>query len=161
MSTTIIMMIMMLSIMFLFTSHPLSMTIILITQTLLISLITGMIMSTFLMSYIILIIMISGMLVLFIYMASIASNEKFKITLSLSLLMIMFMLMMLMIDIDPLELTIKTFYDSKESFMLIKMFNYPVSVMIVSMVMFLFLTMISVSNIINVSMGPLRTKIYE
>nr|YP_010736670.1 NADH dehydrogenase subunit 6 [Tessaromerus quadriarticulatus]WEM32418.1 NADH dehydrogenase subunit 6 [Tessaromerus quadriarticulatus] len=156
----LVMMMVSMSILFTFLKHPLSMTFILIIQTFMISLITGLAMSTFIMSYIIMIIMISGMLVLFVYMSSIASNEKFKMNLML-MLPFGFIMVWVGMNIEALENTTSNINNSSEMYMLIKMFNYPTNYMIMFMVFYLFFTMISVSNIINLSEGPLRMKTYE
>nr|AWN56260.1 NADH dehydrogenase subunit 6 [Euschistus heros] len=67
-----------LSMMMMWMNHPLSMGLILILQTIMIAMIAGFMAKSFFFSYIITIIMLSGALVLFIYMASVASNEKFN-----------------------------------------------------------------------------------
>nr|QCI09466.1 NADH dehydrogenase subunit 6 [Urolabida sp. FS-2019] len=157
----LIILMMMLTITFLFMKHPLSISLVLILQTLMMSLTVGMMMSTFLMSYIILIIMISGMLVLFIYMSSIASNEKFKFNAKLILIYFSLMPLMIMYNMKTKETSMNTMYNLKEEVIMIKMFNYPMSMIIIFVVLFLFLTMISVSNIVNIEKGPLRMKSYE
>nr|WGH58939.1 NADH dehydrogenase subunit 6 [Chelurotropella siamensis] len=145
---------------FLFLKHPLSMTIVLIIQTLMISLLTDMMMSTFIM-YIIMIIMISGMLVLFIYMSSVASNEKFKMLMITPIILIMTFILLLYFNKEKTENTVSNMMNSKESLTMIKIFNYPMSILTLFTVMYLFLTMITISNIVNMFKGPLRMKIYE
>nr|YP_009694491.1 NADH dehydrogenase subunit 6 [Eurydema dominulus]QEI26476.1 NADH dehydrogenase subunit 6 [Eurydema dominulus] len=142
-------------------NHPLSMGLILIMQTLIVSTIIGYMMESFLFSYIIIIIMLSGALVLFIYMASIASNEKFNspvnvIIMSFALMIISFTLLY--------YLDIKYFSNnmiSNDQVSLIKMFNMLTAKMTLMMIIYLLLTMIVVSNIAKVTEGPLRMKTYE
>nr|AYQ19091.1 NADH dehydrogenase subunit 6 [Amarygmini sp. ACP-2013] len=78
----------MLTITFMFMMHPLSMGLILLCQTITISMITGMMNQNFWFSYILFLIMVGGMLILFMYMTSIASNEKFKMNLTIIMLLI-------------------------------------------------------------------------
>nr|YP_010222664.1 NADH dehydrogenase subunit 6 [Urochela caudata]UCC46127.1 NADH dehydrogenase subunit 6 [Urochela caudata] len=159
--TIIFLSMMMMSTLFLFLVHPLSMTIVLIMLTLMISMTTGIVLSTFILSYIILIIMTSGMLVLFVYMSSVASNEKFKVALVSGMLMIIIPITIMYMSNEISENTWMIQLSPKENMMFIKMFNYPMNILITFMVMYLFLTMIVVSNIVNFSQGPLRMKIYE
>nr|AFI54796.1 NADH dehydrogenase subunit 6 [Urostylis sp. HL-2012] len=159
--TIIFMLMMMMSTTFLILIHPLSMTIILIMLTLMISMTTGIMLSTFILSYIILIIMTSGMLVLFVYMSSVASNEKFKVALVSGMLMSIISIIITFNSNEILENTWMIQLMPKENLMFIKMFNYPNNILIMFSVMYLFLTMIVISNIVNFSQGPLRMKIYE
>nr|ASY97581.1 NADH dehydrogenase subunit 6 [Macrocheraia grandis] len=143
----------MLSLMLMFLKHPLSMSIIIIMQTINIALISGMMMGSFMMSYIIMIIMLSGMLVLFIYMASIASNEKFH--LSLKIIMFMTIMMATMIYSKNLDMEYnKTMHVNMEKISLTIMFNNKN--MIIMLVMYLLFTMITISMIVNITEGPLR-----
>nr|UPL65776.1 NADH dehydrogenase subunit 6 [Grypocephalus pallipectus] len=147
-----------LSITFMWLNHPLSMGITIIIQTIIISMISGMILSSFWFSYIILITMLSGMLVLFIYMASVASNEKFNmsfklLTVNMSLL-IMSIIYQFMFDTNDNE-TISNI-SNPENLSLNNLFNMKHKYMTMTMVMYLFFTMITVSFIVNISEGPLR-----
>uniref|UniRef100_A0AAU7YS69 NADH dehydrogenase subunit 6 n=1 Tax=Rhopalus qinlinganus TaxID=3151527 RepID=A0AAU7YS69_9HEMI len=156
------MMMTMMAFIFMWLKHPISMGITVIMQTMTICMITGLMLGTFWFSYLIMITMLSGMLVLFIYMASVASNEKFftsmKLimfsTLTITMSMIMeinetyvdneFMKMMTTNPIEPISLT--------------SMFNMKFKFITMTMVMFLFFTMFTVSLIVNISEGPLRVK---
>nr|YP_009671889.1 NADH dehydrogenase subunit 6 [Axianassa australis]QCX31749.1 NADH dehydrogenase subunit 6 [Axianassa australis] len=60
--------------------HPLSMGLALLTQTSLVCLTIGMITPSPWFSYILFLIFLGGMMVLFIYVASLASNEHFKLS---------------------------------------------------------------------------------
>nr|YP_010258373.1 NADH dehydrogenase subunit 6 [Physoderes impexa]AGO28088.1 NADH dehydrogenase subunit 6 [Physoderes impexa] len=154
------------SMMFPLMKHPLSMGITLIIQTIIIAIITGMMMNTFWFSYILLITMLSGMLVLFIYMASIASNEKFYTSNAMTTMTIIMML----ISISTLTITDQLKAENSWSVIskptmlndqiisLIKMFNYYSMFLTIMIIIYLFITMISVSFIVNVFDGPLRMK---
>lgn len=156
-----IMLIIILRVTFLILNHPLSISLVLILQTIVISLITGITISTFIISYIIIIIIIRGSLVLFVYISRVASNKKFKTKLRI---LITYIIIIILIILNPTYFkrnTIPNLINAKEEFILIKIFNYPINIIIIFMVLFLFLTIISTSNIININKGPLRIKIYE
>nr|ATD53047.1 NADH dehydrogenase subunit 6 [Aphrophora sp. EMHAU-2015-Zz062722]ATV98840.1 NADH dehydrogenase subunit 6 [Aphrophora sp. EMHAU-15062702] len=158
--------------MFLVMKHPLSMGFMLFLQTILTCLVNGMIINSYWFSYILFITFIGGMLVLFTYIATIASNEKFKFSIKLMLMiiiMVMIMIIMMML-IDP-----QTFYDltlteminyntnimmmkNKNILSITKMFNYPYMYMSILMIIYLLITMISVVKITNIKEGPLRMK---
>uniref|UniRef100_A0AAU7YTH2 NADH dehydrogenase subunit 6 n=1 Tax=Rhopalus nigricornis TaxID=3151526 RepID=A0AAU7YTH2_9HEMI len=147
---------------FMWLKHPISMGITIIMQTLTICMITGLILGTFWFSYLIMITMLSGMLVLFIYMASVASNEKFFSSMKLimfSMLMIMTGVVMEINEIYVDNEFMKTLTSiSMESISLTSMFNMKFKFITMTMVMFLFFTMFTVSLIVNISEGPLRVK---
>nr|YP_009472970.1 NADH dehydrogenase subunit 6 [Neolethaeus assamensis]AST10200.1 NADH dehydrogenase subunit 6 [Neolethaeus assamensis] len=154
-------MMMMLTIMFMTTKHPLSLGIIIIAQTLNIAMMTGMYMGTFWFSYIIVITMISGMLVLFIYMASVASNEKFLPSIKLSMTMfLMIMISSITQYIYPTEkmeqLNIKTDLNVEDTSLLL-LFNTNSTLLTMTMVLYLLFSMTVISYIVNIYEGPLRT----
>nr|UYB77585.1 NADH dehydrogenase subunit 6 [Philonthus lomatus] len=154
-----------LSTMFIFLSHPLSMGMTLLSQTILIALITGMMNINFWFSYILFLIMVGGMLVLFIYMTSIASNEKFMFSNYLSILFIIMLMSSVMIYLlfDNNLLSLMNFSSSmNNSYMftlnLSKFFNYPSNIILFLMIIYLFFTLIAVVKITNINFGPLRQK---
>nr|YP_009485718.1 NADH dehydrogenase subunit 6 [Rhynocoris incertis]AVZ00854.1 NADH dehydrogenase subunit 6 [Rhynocoris incertis] len=160
-----IMMSITISIMFIFLKHPLSMGLALILQTIMISLITGMMINNFWFSYILLITMLSGALVLFIYMASVASNEKFKS--SIKMLYFMFSMMVTSLTIAWLldkgmlykyDLIKKITMENDQITSLTKMFNLHNMYITITVIAYLFMTMIVISYIVDVFEGPLRMK---
>nr|ARH53724.1 NADH dehydrogenase subunit 6 [Anthobium melanocephalum] len=156
----------MMSCIFLFLSHPLSMGMILLTQTMLISLITGFMSLNFWFSYILFLIMVGGMLVLFIYMTSVASNEKFKYSNMIFLIIMLFMslIFILYMKMDLFFMNLNNFNLETISmnlffnFSLSKFLNYPSNVMLFLMIIYLFITLIAVVKITNINIGPLRQK---
>uniref|UniRef100_UPI0030FE1485 NADH dehydrogenase subunit 6 n=1 Tax=Chauliops zhengi TaxID=2936724 RepID=UPI0030FE1485 len=154
---TMTMLLMIVSLMFLFSKHPLTMAIIVILHTLMIAMITGMILSSFWFSYIVLIIMLSGMLVLFIYMASIASNEKFYPSVKLSIIIMTAMMIITMMPMYSNTEFNKINYNNSMSIMWNNLFNTNMNLTII-MVMYLFFSMMTVSKIVNIQEGPLRMK---
>nr|WJW73304.1 NADH dehydrogenase subunit 6 [Malcus inconspicuus] len=141
-----------LSLLFMFIKHPLSMGINIILQTSIIALSIGEMMNSFWFSYIILIIMLSGMMVLFIYMASIASNEKMKFSIKLSIISILSYWMSVN-NHQWMELN-----NNWMNLSLNCMFNNTTSIMTLIMVSYLFLCMMIISKIVNINEGPLRMK---
>nr|WGT89650.1 NADH dehydrogenase subunit 6 [Sclomina pallens] len=151
------------SITFMFLKHPLSMGMALIMQTINVSLITGMMINTFWFSYILLITMLSGALVLFIYMASIASNEKFYTSITMMLFILASMGVALTLTLlkaypNMTETIKKMNLNNEQVLSLIKMFNMHNMIVTLTMIIYLFMTMVVISYIVNVHEGPLRTK---
>nr|ABR27930.1 NADH dehydrogenase subunit 6 [Triatoma infestans] len=148
------------------TKHPLSMGLTLIIQTLLIAMMTGMMVNMFWFSYILVISMLSGMLVLFIYMASVASNEKFHTSWSMALFIMPFLAssLVLFFIVDQLETSSmwstmkKSSMSNEQLISLLKLFNPHNMSITILLVSYLFLTMIAVTYVSNVYEGPLRMK---
>nr|YP_009995295.1 NADH dehydrogenase subunit 6 [Gymnochthebius lividus]QNP09698.1 NADH dehydrogenase subunit 6 [Gymnochthebius lividus] len=152
------------SMLFLFMLHPLSMGTILLMQTILVSLITGFLNFNFWFSYILFLIMIGGMLVLFIYMTSLASNEKFKFNFYLMLIMMMMFFILVIFnfifsDFFLLEMFNKPLMKNTNYILLSKYYNNPSWMIMIMMMIYLFITLIAVVKITNLSMGPLRQNI--
>nr|UAV86095.1 NADH dehydrogenase subunit 6 [Philus pallescens] len=155
-----------LSLTFLFLSHPLSFGLILLVQTLLISLISGLMNQNYWYSYILFLIMVGGMLILFIYMTSIASNEMFKFSFKITtLIMTMFLMWNTMMWIEPMfmdfsthnfNMTNQEFFNDYSS--LNKYFNLPNCLTLFMTIVYLLVTLIMVVKITNISYGPLRQK---
>nr|YP_009441757.1 NADH dehydrogenase subunit 6 [Vincenzellus ruficollis]AOY39302.1 NADH dehydrogenase subunit 6 [Vincenzellus ruficollis] len=152
-----------LSLMFLFLTHPLSAGLILLIQTMIISLITGNFFINYWFSYILFLIMIGGMLILFIYMTSIASNEKFsfkyKILFPLTsfLIIIMFPLIFFYLNLNIMNNENMIFNQLLlMNSSLNKFFSYPLMLILFFIIIYLFITLIAVVKITNFNIGPLR-----
>nr|UYA97301.1 NADH dehydrogenase subunit 6 [Megacopta cribraria]UYA97314.1 NADH dehydrogenase subunit 6 [Megacopta cribraria]UYA97327.1 NADH dehydrogenase subunit 6 [Megacopta cribraria] len=143
-----------LSVIMMFMKHPLSMGMILIVQTLVIAITTGMMIKTFFFSYIVTIIMMSGALVLFIYMASVASNEKFNPSIKIAMMFMMTIATTWMMKTSEIHHNMQ----SQEIKMVVKMFNMTNAFMTMMMILYLLFTMITASSIANIKEGPLRMK---
>nr|AVN67406.1 NADH dehydrogenase subunit 6 [Elliptorhina javanica] len=149
---------------FMFTqmNHPLAMGLTLLIQTILIAMITGLMSHSFWFSYVLFLIFLGGMLVLFIYVTSLASNEMFTFSTPLIIMM------MLMTPIALILLNKSIIMKSQESLAfqsvlnsltnlpLIKLYNLPTSIITIVLASYLFLTLIAVVKITNIFMGPLR-----
>nr|QWB85629.1 NADH dehydrogenase subunit 6 [Saphanus piceus] len=155
------------SVMFLFMNHPLSFGLILLIQTILISLMTGIMNYNFWFSYILFLIMIGGMLILFTYMTSIASNKKFKFSQKLfylfSFMMTMFLILFLtdfffMNNNYTLNELMNQNLNFNNMFSMNKIINYPLNSMFYLIIIYLLITLIMVVKITKTNQGPLRQK---
>nr|YP_006504023.1 NADH dehydrogenase subunit 6 [Macrognathotermes errator]AFM92523.1 NADH dehydrogenase subunit 6 [Macrognathotermes errator] len=148
------------SLMFTQMKHPMAMGLMLLMQTTMVCLISGTMYSSFWFSYILFMIMIGGMLVLFMYMTSLASNEMFSP--SNKMLMTMTMMMPIMLYIMPTTTNNKemsmheTMMENEITTTTTVMYNQTMGIMTTLLVLYMLLTLIVVVNIINVSKGPLR-----
>nr|YP_009353181.1 NADH dehydrogenase subunit 6 [Rhombodera brachynota]AOY36161.1 NADH dehydrogenase subunit 6 [Rhombodera brachynota]AVE15593.1 NADH dehydrogenase subunit 6 [Rhombodera brachynota] len=153
-----------LSIIFLFLNHPLSMGLILFLQTISMCLISGFMSLSFWFSYVLLLIYLGGMLVLFMYVTSLASNEMFfysnKILFTIAFLPLFFLYIYYIHPSYPSNM-----YENMENSLtlslipnnfLLKMYNQPINMMTILIASYLFLTLIAVVKIINIYKGPLR-----
>lgn len=150
---------------FIFIKHPLSIGLILILQTIIVSLTTGLIINTFWFSYILLITILRGILVLFIYIARVASNEKFYTSIKIIIFIVITTIIIITSSIiikqrkENLWITIKKIRLNNEQVLrLIKIFNIHNILITLIVISYLFLTIIVISYIVNVFEGPLRTK---
>nr|WRO45036.1 NADH dehydrogenase subunit 6 [Falsopodabrus rolciki] len=166
--TILMMLISILSISPLFLSHPLTMGLNLLIQTIAIAMITGLMSLNFWISYLLFLVMVGGMLILFMYMTSIASNEKFSFSKSLffilmAMLSIMFIMMILypktkffpINNIDTIEFIKFSTYEISPN----KYFMNNSKFILMILIIYLFITLIAIVNISSNSSGPLRQKI--
>nr|YP_010875367.1 NADH dehydrogenase subunit 6 [Pycnoscelus surinamensis]WGW15114.1 NADH dehydrogenase subunit 6 [Pycnoscelus surinamensis] len=142
-------------------NHPLAMGLILLLQTVMISVITGMMTQSFWFSYVLFLIFLGGMLVLFIYVTSLASNEMFSM--SMKILVSSILISMSIMIFMKMQLSIKNqetmsflINNSMTHIPLIKLYSTPTSVITILLATYLFLTLIAVVKITNIFKGPLR-----
>nr|YP_009441012.1 NADH dehydrogenase subunit 6 [Tagiades litigiosa]ARJ31554.1 NADH dehydrogenase subunit 6 [Tagiades vajuna] len=162
------------SIFMFFLKHPLSMGLMIIIQTLLICLISGLYIYTYWFSYILFLTFSGGLLVLFIYVSSIASNELFSMFPKKSILILTFMFLTIMLslvifsDIKFLNLvydsfnlnnfdTYLIFINNDNNINLTKLYNEQTYFLMILMIIYLFITLIAVVKITNIFYGPLRS----
>lgn len=151
-------------------NHPLAIGLILLTQTVLICLLTGTIRKTFWFSYILFLIFLGGILVLFIYVTALASNEIFKISIKLILItfLLYFIITNLFIITDYIILnnfirnetqTLNNLYSyiPENSLTLNKLYNFPVNLITILLINYLLITLIAVVKVTKIFHGPLRT----
>nr|AND96049.1 NADH deshydrogenase subunit 6 [Onthophagus giraffa] len=158
-----IMMMILLSMMIMWMKHPLTLGLILLIQTINLTLYMGYINLNYWYSYILFLIMIGGMLVLFIYMTSVASNEKFIPSIKLFILMMMMMIFyfILFMNIDPFYLMMNSNFKEHENefvnLSLNKYFNFPNSIIMYMLIIYLLITLLVIVKITNFKKGSLRT----
>nr|YP_009338124.1 NADH dehydrogenase subunit 6 [Lytta caraganae]ANG08419.1 NADH dehydrogenase subunit 6 [Lytta caraganae] len=145
-------------------THPLSLGLILLIQTTIISLVSGKFCMNFWFSYILFLIMIGGMLILFIYMTSIASNEKFSFKFkSLAPIFVIFSsltispMLMFLPDMN-IKNDLMNFNTNYLEISMIKYTYFPMNIMLMFMIIYLFITLIAIVKIIDTKNGPLRPK---
>nr|WLS55601.1 NADH dehydrogenase subunit 6 [Meroplius fukuharai] len=151
-------------------NHPLAMGLMLLIQTLLICLMTGLITKSFWFSYILFLIFLGGMLVLFIYVTSLASNEMFSFSIKLLISSILFIIFSCMIMWIMNNLFMTSLFSNNEmesmnymnsffpenSLFLYKLYNYPINFMTILLMNYLLITLIAVVKITKLFYGPLR-----
>nr|QLY89873.1 NADH dehydrogenase subunit 6 [Neoleria inscripta] len=156
--------------MFLQMNHPLAMGLTLLIQTMLICLISGLITKSFWFSYILFLIFLGGMLVLFIYVTSLASNEMFSFSTKLLIVMVsiamiaLFMFYLLdksswsfyFLNNDMEKINSSYSYISENSLSLYKLYNYPTNLITLLLMNYLLITLIAVVKITKLFYGPLR-----
>nr|UGN61573.1 NADH dehydrogenase subunit 6 [Paracyba sp.] len=137
--------------------NPMSMGVSLMIQTTLVIILMNSIMSNSWFAMITFMMMIGGLLIMFMYMSSIASNEKFKLKINLTMIFILMILiqeeMMLSNQLNENQELITT---DNLSFSLMKIYNKKSMAITIMLVLYLLLTMISVTKMVKHHKGPLR-----
>ena len=147
-----------------FIHHPLSLGIILFIQIINISLLITFFTFNRWYSFIIFLIIISGLLVLFTYITTLASNEKFNFNANLIFKVSLIPPFIILIStkfnfINPLNLiTIhqEYFYPQKFNNLIRKFLDYPINLFLFLIIWFLFFSIISTVKITDFKKGPLR-----
>nr|QVL29249.1 NADH dehydrogenase subunit 6 [Ceratitis quilicii] len=151
-------------------NHPLAMGLMLLIQTIQICLLTGLMAKSFWFSYILFLIFLGGMLVLFIYVTSLASNEMFSLSMKLTTIsLIIFSIIMIIYIL--LDKTSSSFFIhnnemqpiyylnmmmKENSLNLQKLYNYPTNFLTILLMNYLLITLIAVVKITKLFYGPLR-----
>lgn len=155
---------------FIFINHPLAIGVILLVQTFFICILAGILTKTFWFSYVLFLIFLGGILVLFIYVTSLASNEIFNFSTKLFIFtMISFVLLILITyfldknilinylhNHETIKLTEMKNMLIENSLILNKLYRFPINLITILLIIYLFLTLIAVVKITNVFEGPLR-----
>nr|YP_010730142.1 NADH dehydrogenase subunit 6 [Protohermes motuoensis]WEG22775.1 NADH dehydrogenase subunit 6 [Protohermes motuoensis] len=149
-------------------NHPLAMGLILLLQTMMICLTSGIMIQTFWFSYILFLIMLGGMLILFIYMTSLASNELFSISMKTTFINLLLSSLLMLIfftdsfswisnwtNMDMNTMSNNLFFTENSS-ELMKLYNFPTMNLTLLLINYLFLTLIIIVKITNIFLGPLR-----
>lgn len=129
-------------------------------------------MKRFWFSYILFLIFLGGLLVLFIYVTSLASNEMFNFSnkIIFFLLIIFFLIFSTFLLLDKLvilnnlinqeneNLNFMKSFIIENSLNLNKLYIFPINLTTILLIMYLFFTLIAVVKITNIFEGPLRPK---
>ncbi|YP_009164476.1 NADH dehydrogenase subunit 6 (mitochondrion) [Spodoptera frugiperda] len=166
-------MLMMNSLFMLFINNPMSMGLLILMQTLLTCLLSGMMIKTYWFSYILFLTFLGGLLVLFIYVSSIASNQLFTLKFNYKkmsiLILIMMFLMMMMYNNNMTWLNLSMnsdmdnfnnmifFFNNENKINLSKLYNNQTFLIMMMLVIYLFITLIAIVKITNIFYGPLRS----
>lgn len=132
---------------------------------------TGIISKSFWFSYILFLVIIGGMLILFIYISSLASNEKlnfstqpiikFFIIFNLTIFCIVFIDKFYNMNIfinEDINNNIFNYLINENYLSLSKIYNQPNNFLIILLIIYLLLTLVIVVKITNLFNGPLRPK---
>nr|QVH36317.1 NADH dehydrogenase subunit 6 [Erionota torus] len=163
----------MMSLLMLFLKHPLSMGLMILIQTFLTCLISGMIINTYWFSYILFLTFMGGLLVLFIYISSIASNElfKFSFTNKSSIFIFISILLSSILFFNNLKwmnfnfnnemknssINLFIFFNNEYNINLTKLYNNQNYFLMIMLIIYLLITLITVVKITNIFYGPLRS----
>nr|AYR05199.1 NADH dehydrogenase subunit 6 [Coleoptera sp. ACP-2013] len=167
MTLNLLMTSLMTSLTIMFITHPLSMGGLILMQTILISITISNLSTTTWFSYILFLVMIGGLMILFIYMTSIASNEKFKLKLNL---MLTFPSLIMLTSFMPMKTSLffslllknSEFFNNNLNLptttTLTKFMIWPSSTLLLFIILYLLITMIAIVKITKNPLGPLRPK---
>nr|YP_010305001.1 NADH dehydrogenase subunit 6 [Semidalis macleodi]ULR86832.1 NADH dehydrogenase subunit 6 [Semidalis macleodi] len=153
------------NIIFLTMKSPTSMGLILMTQIILMSLLMSLFSMNYWFSFILFIVMIGGLMVLFIYMTSLAPNSMFSTNLN----MLIFILTAIMISFMTLDMMLFNNFFIKNNLdmnsmeiifnnnnMLTKIYNMPINKLTWLMILYLLMTLIIAAKLVKNNLGSLR-----
>lgn len=160
------------SIIIFFINHPLAIGLFILIQTIIISIFIGIFINTYWFSYILFIVFIGGLLVLFIYISRIASNEKIKFSLNIKFNFLFIIILSFWIsyffykNLNFINLfqnnEISNYFHNffllnNNNFNLTKLYNKQTYFLTILLIIYLFITLIVVIKITNIFFGPLRS----
>ena len=157
--------ILMLSLLFTRLTHPLSIGLTLLIQTVLISLTTGLATYSYWFSYILFIIFLGGILVLFIYVTSLASNEPFSFFFSTFGFILAFLLFILplsylsrrLFNLNITHSPLSSLSSNISNIFIIRwIYRSNLILFTLFIIIYLLLTLVVVVKISNLFKGPLR-----
>nr|AWD29907.1 NADH dehydrogenase subunit 6 [Anopheles gambiae] len=166
----IMMMCLIMSFIFMQMKHPLSMGLMLLIQTFLTCLITGIYVKSFWFSYVLFLIFLGGMLILFIYVTSLSSNEMFTMSFKLTMFslvlfsfsMVIFFILdktfieQFIINMEMEKFSMTNNLINENILSLNKMYNFPTNLITLLLINYLFLTLLVTVKITKKFYGPLR-----
>nr|YP_009347411.1 NADH dehydrogenase subunit 6 [Aporia martineti]APU93519.1 NADH dehydrogenase subunit 6 [Aporia martineti] len=160
-----------LSLIMFFINHPLMMGLLILCQTMLLSLLMGIYINTYWFSYILFLIFLGGLLVLFIYISSIASNEMMKFSKKIKFNFFLLLMITFTFIIYYKNYILIDYYNNNEmnnfnqyflfhnefKINLSKLYDNQTFLLIMMLIIYLFITLIAVIKITNIFFGPLRS----
>nr|SSW93817.1 NADH dehydrogenase subunit 6 [Papilio machaon] len=165
--------IIMFSIIMLFLNHPLSMGLMILIQTLIICLLSGMLINSYWFSYILFLVFLGGLLVLFIYVSSVASNELFNMNFFLKNIMFFLLIMSLFLSFNYMNnlnwlnfsfnyemknmMNFFIFFNNENKINLSKLYNNQNYMLMMMLITYLFITLVAIVKITNIFYGPIRS----
>nr|YP_010852545.1 NADH dehydrogenase subunit 6 [Nycteribia formosana]WGL38774.1 NADH dehydrogenase subunit 6 [Nycteribia formosana] len=149
---------------FFITKHPLTMSLILMIQTLIISILSSMMNKNSWFSFILFLIFIGALLILFIYITSLTSNKLFNFSYKMIIMPLMFFFIFYLINknlymwnfMNSDMLNMNNYNKISNLYELIMLFNYPSNMLIFMIMMYLLFTLISIIKITKFNKGPFR-----
>nr|YP_009227885.1 NADH dehydrogenase subunit 6 [Armatobalanus allium]AII19532.1 NADH dehydrogenase subunit 6 [Armatobalanus allium] len=159
MMNTIMVMMFMLNLIFLFMFHPLAMIFVLILQTMFISISMYTITQFPWFSYTLILVFLGGMLILFTYMSNIASNEMFKPNLKMLFPLVIAPLIAFFIPLPKQNISSESKSMNMEQFnnlTIFKPFSNAIMPITLLMASYIILTLLTVVKISKMNQGPLR-----
>nr|YP_961308.1 NADH dehydrogenase subunit 6 [Capitulum mitella]AAR87437.1 NADH dehydrogenase subunit 6 [Capitulum mitella]QLM02031.1 NADH dehydrogenase subunit 6 [Capitulum mitella]QYF07872.1 NADH dehydrogenase subunit 6 [Capitulum mitella]BAD44746.1 NADH dehydrogenase subunit 6 [Capitulum mitella] len=159
MTNSIMVTMFLLNLIFLFMFHPLAMILILILQTLMISLAIYSISLFPWFSYTLILVFLGGMLILFTYMSNIASNEMFKPNLFIFLPIVLVPAISLFMPCTKQNIAEESSsmnFETLENFMILKPFSDAIMPLTILMASYIILTLLVIVKISKMNQGPLR-----
>nr|YP_010554643.1 NADH dehydrogenase subunit 6 [Ceratopsyche cerva]UYO79276.1 NADH dehydrogenase subunit 6 [Ceratopsyche cerva] len=146
-----------------FVKNPLNMGLLILSQTLIISLMINFNLNYYWLSYILYLIMLGGLLILFMYMCSIASNKIIQFNINLLIyfmltffIMLIFTIHMKWFNLNLMNLNNSNFFFSSEVFSMSKIYNNFTYKITIILIIYLFILLLMVSMFTNSNKGPLR-----
>lgn len=135
--------------------------------------ISGNYSKTFWFSYVLFLIFLGGILVLFIYVTSLASNEIFTFSIKIifvsTIILSLFSFIILFLDFnlinsffinnnEIIKINNLNSFINENTIRLNKLYNFPTNIITILLINYLFLTLVAVVKITNIFYGPLRPK---
>nr|YP_009711659.1 NADH dehydrogenase subunit 6 [Abrus expansivus]QGA47527.1 NADH dehydrogenase subunit 6 [Abrus expansivus] len=137
---------------------PMSLGILLLIQTSLSTILVAKIMDSSWMALIIFLMLIGGLMILFMYMSSISSNEKFSPKIMMAMLLLMVLNPMEELYSESQINDLMKFNMSMDTISLTKIYNKKTIMITIMMFMYMLLAMIVVTKIVKIYKGPLRSR---
>nr|YP_009675766.1 NADH dehydrogenase subunit 6 [Aphis citricidus]QDD68881.1 NADH dehydrogenase subunit 6 [Aphis citricidus] len=141
---------------------PISSNLIILMQTMILTLMINMINKTAWISFLIFILYIGGLMIIFLYISSIAFNE-FNINKNYKNILLKLILLTMFIFYFKLNFNMENFYYEnkfifEDNFNLINMFMMPNNLMIYLIIFILFFMLILIIWMLKINKGPIRQK---